>query len=73
MSHCPDRDLLGRHLEDGLVDTELDQHVKGCPSCQQALEELTDDTTWTPELRRSRLGREDRWRHEEQVSVLFFC
>jgi hypothetical protein len=45
MKHCPDRDLLERLLTNALPDTELDlldRHVKGCASCQQALEELTD-------------------------------
>ncbi len=54
MSDCPDRDLLERLLDNRLADTELDEldrHVKGCASCQQALEELTDDRRWISELR----------------------
>jgi WD40 repeat protein len=54
MKHCPDRDLLERLLSHGLVDTELDEldrHVRGCDSCQQTLEELSDDTIWSSELR----------------------
>ena len=54
MRDCPDRDLLERLLNNGLVDTELDEldrHVKGCASCQQTLEELTDDRGWISALR----------------------
>jgi eukaryotic-like serine/threonine-protein kinase len=54
MKHCPDRELLERLLHSGLADTELDEldlHVKDCASCQQTLEELTDDPIWKPELR----------------------
>ena len=54
MKHCPDRDLLERLVNNDLVDTELDEldrHVRACPSCQHTLEELTDDTIWTSELR----------------------
>jgi hypothetical protein len=53
--HCPDRDLLERLLTNALLDTELDlldRHVKGCASCQQTLEELTDDTIWKSGPRR---------------------
>jgi eukaryotic-like serine/threonine-protein kinase len=49
MKPCPDRDLLERLVNGRLVDTELDEmdrHVKGCASCQQTLEELTDDSIW---------------------------
>ena len=49
MSHCPDRDRLERLLDHRLVDTELDemeQHVEGCATCQQTLEELTDARGW---------------------------
>jgi WD40 repeat protein/tRNA A-37 threonylcarbamoyl transferase component Bud32 len=55
MKRCPDRDLLERLLNNRLADTELDEldpHVRGCASCQQTLEELTDDTLWRSELRR---------------------
>ena len=51
--HCPDRDLLERLLNNRL-DTELDEldrHVKGCASCQQTLDELTDDTIWKSDPR----------------------
>src|ERR1700678_2413147 len=54
MSDCPDPDLLERLLDGRLADIELDdldRHVKGCDSCQQALEELTDDRRWISELR----------------------
>ena len=54
MNGCPDRDLLERLLNDRLVDTELDgleHHLQGCASCQQTLEELTDDAIWRSELR----------------------
>jgi serine/threonine protein kinase len=54
MKHCPDRDLLERLLTNRVVDTELDEldrHVRGCGSCQQTLEELTDDPIWRTELR----------------------
>ena len=53
MNPCPDRELLERFLNSGLVDTELDdldRHVKECVSCQQTLEELTDDPIWRSEL-----------------------
>ena len=53
MNQCPDRDLFERLLDGGLVDTELDEldrHVKECASCQQTLEDLTDDPIWRPEL-----------------------
>jgi hypothetical protein len=54
MKQCPDRDLLERLLNNRLADTELDEldlHLRGCASCQQSLEELTDDTLWRSELR----------------------
>jgi eukaryotic-like serine/threonine-protein kinase len=57
MNHCPDRHLLERFLDHGLVDTEfdeLDRHVSDCASCQQALEELTQETIWRSELRHDR-------------------
>ena len=47
MSHCPDRDLLKRLVNNCLDDTEVDelgQHVQDCVACQQTLEELTGDT-----------------------------
>jgi serine/threonine protein kinase/tetratricopeptide (TPR) repeat protein len=50
MNHCPDQDLLERLLNNRLDDTELDlldRHVRGCASCQQTLEELSDDTIWS--------------------------
>ncbi len=50
MEHCPDRDLFERLLNNRLDDIELDlldRHVRGCASCQQALEELSDDTIWS--------------------------
>ena len=50
MEHCPDRDLFERLLNNRLDDTELDlldRHVRGCASCQQTLEELSDDTIWS--------------------------
>jgi eukaryotic-like serine/threonine-protein kinase len=46
MTQCPDRDHLERLLDHRLADTELDemeQHIEGCATCQQALEELTGD------------------------------
>ncbi len=50
MNHCPDRDLFKRLLNNRLSDTELDeldQHVRGCASCQQTLEDLSDDSIWS--------------------------
>jgi eukaryotic-like serine/threonine-protein kinase len=47
MTTCPDRGRLEQLLDNRLVDTELDeleQHVEGCASCQQVLDELTDVT-----------------------------
>ena len=54
MNHCPDRDVLERLLNNRLVDSEideLDRHVEVCVSCQQTLEELSDDQIWSSELR----------------------
>jgi eukaryotic-like serine/threonine-protein kinase len=64
MRLCPDRDILELLLNDGLVDSELDEldaHVKGCAACQRALEELTDDRRWISELRHeaTRLSTDD--------------
>ncbi len=50
MKSCPDRDLFKRLLNNRLGDTELDeldQHVRGCASCQQTLEDLSDDSIWS--------------------------
>ncbi len=54
MNDCPDRNLLERLLNDRLADTELDgveHHVQVCASCQQTLQELSDDGIWRSELR----------------------
>jgi eukaryotic-like serine/threonine-protein kinase len=54
MKDCPDHDLLERLLTDRLDDGELDgldEHVKACASCQQNLEELSDDASWRSALR----------------------
>jgi serine/threonine protein kinase len=54
MKDCPDRELLERLLTDRLDDGELDgldEHVKACASCQQNLEELSDDASWRSALR----------------------
>jgi eukaryotic-like serine/threonine-protein kinase len=51
MKNCPDRELFERLMNNRLADTEveeLDRHVKGCASCQQILDALTDDTLWKP-------------------------
>jgi len=50
MKNCPDQHLLERLLNNRLVGTELDeldQHVKGCASCQQTLEDMTGNTIWS--------------------------
>ena len=47
MKPCPDRHLLERLLNNRLADTERDElelHVQDCDTCQQTLEDLTDDT-----------------------------
>ncbi len=54
MTPCPDREVLHRLLNDGLVDTEfdeLDRHVQECASCQEILDKLCDDTLWKSDLR----------------------
>jgi eukaryotic-like serine/threonine-protein kinase len=55
MKDCPDQDLLERLVCDRVDDTVLDElgeHLNHCASCQQILEELSDDTRWRRELRR---------------------
>jgi serine/threonine protein kinase/tetratricopeptide (TPR) repeat protein len=54
MKDCPERDVFERLLNNDLAGTEvdeLDEHVRSCASCQQALEELTDDRRWRSELK----------------------
>jgi hypothetical protein len=49
MTPCPGRDRLERLLDAGCGDgagEELEQHVEGCPACQQALEAMTGAADW---------------------------
>ncbi len=54
MNGCPERDVLERFLNEALKDTEfnwLEHHLQSCASCQETLEELSDDRHWISNLR----------------------